>query len=191
MPWASCPTWTSRSPQVASSVEDVLAMLSIYMPVSRVWYHLSFRKCALFQSMYPHPFCFQRLHPSNEQTNLGWKHVLDCLFQPEKKRIVGCPAVVQCPKSAEFLHYYYYWLILFSAIPCSWADSLCFYRMWFPNEWHSLAGFEYPLKWCTYSAVWLLRGWCRMKLLPSWHVFCVHHTTMHQFTVSLHSKPYA
>ena len=29
-----------------------------------------------------------------------------------------------------------------------------------------------------------------MKLLLSWHTFCVHHTTMHQFTVSLHFKPY-
>ena len=27
---------------------------------------------------------------------------------------------------------------------------------------------------------------CHMKLLPSQHKLCVHHTTMHQFTVSLH-----
>ena len=35
------------------------------------------------------------------------------------------------------------------------------------------------------SAVWLLHGWCHMKLLPS------HHTTMHPFRVSLHLKPHA
>ena len=26
--------------------------------------------------------------------------------------------------------------------------------------------------WCTYSTVWLLHGWCHMKLLPSQHVLC-------------------
>ena len=25
---------------------------------------------------------------------------------------------------------------------------------------------EYPLKWCTYSTVWLLHHWCHVKLLP-------------------------
>ena len=32
--------------------------------------------------------------------------------------------------------------------------------------------FEYPPKWCTYSAVWLLHGWCHVKLLPSRRVLC-------------------
>ena len=41
-----------------------------------------------------------------------------------------------------------------------------------------------------YSAVWLLQGWCHIKLLPSQHAFCVHHTTVHQFTVSLYLKPH-
>ena len=45
-------------------------------------------------------------------------------------------------------------------------------------------------KWCTSSAVWLLHGWCHMKLLLSQCAFCVHHTTMYQFTVSLYSKPH-
>ena len=27
-----------------------------------------------------------------------------------------------------------------------------------------------------------MHGWCYVKLLPSWRKFCVHHTTMHQFT---------
>ena len=34
--------------------------------------------------------------------------------------------------------------------------------------------FEYPPKWCTYSAVWLLHGWSCCHL----GAFCVHHTTM-------------
>ena len=32
--------------------------------------------------------------------------------------------------------------------------------------------FLYPLKWCTYSAAWLLRAWCHMKLLLSWRMLC-------------------
>ena len=35
---------------------------------------------------------------------------------------------------------------------------------------------------------WLLHGWCHMNLLPSRHTFCVHHTSMDQFTVSLYAK---
>ena len=31
----------------------------------------------------------------------------------------------------------------------------------------------------------LLHGWCYVKLLQSWRKFCVHYTTMRQFTVSL------
>ena len=40
-----------------------------------------------------------------------------------------------------------------------------------------------------YGTVWLLHGRCHMKLLPSRCKFCVHHTTMHQFTLPLYSKP--
>ena len=53
------------------------------------------------------------------------------------------------------------------------------------NNYLFIAGFEYPPKWCTYSAIWLLHDWCRVKLLPPRGSFCVHHTTTHQFTVSL------
>ena len=48
--------------------------------------------------------------------------------------------------------------------------------------------FEYPRS--SYSAVWLLRGWCHVKLLPSRHKFCVHHTTVHQFAMSFSLKPH-
>ena len=34
-----------------------------------------------------------------------------------------------------------------------------------------------------------LHGWCHVKLLLSRRSFCVHHITMHQITVSFHSKP--
>ena len=44
--------------------------------------------------------------------------------------------------------------------------------------------------WSGYSAVWSLRDWCHVKLLPPWCMFCVHRTTMYQFTVSLYSKPH-
>ena len=43
----------------------------------------------------------------------------------------------------------------------------------------------------SYSPVnQLLCCWCHMKLLPSWCKSCLHHTTMHQFMASLHSKPH-
>ena len=32
---------------------------------------------------------------------------------------------------------------------------------------------EYPPMWCTDSAIWLLDGWCHMKLLLSQCTFCV------------------
>ena len=51
--------------------------------------------------------------------------------------------------------------------------------------------FKYLSKWCTYSTTWLLHGWCQVKGLPSRRMFCVHHITMHQFTVSFHLKIYA
>ena len=51
-------------------------------------------------------------------------------------------------------------------------------QLWRTLTLHS-AFFEYPLKWCAYSAVWLLHGWCHVKLLSSRRTFCVHHTTMH------------
>ena len=50
--------------------------------------------------------------------------------------------------------------------------------------------YYYPPKWCTDCTIWLLHGWCYVKLQLSRYKFCVHHTTMHQFTASFHSKPY-
>ena len=50
---------------------------------------------------------------------------------------------------------------------------------------------EYPPKWWTSLQLWwLLHGWCHVKLLSSRRTFCVHRATMHQFKMSLHSKPH-
>ena len=40
------------------------------------------------------------------------------------------------------------------------------------------------------DAVWLLHGWCYVKLLPSRHTFRVHHAAMHQFSVTLFLATY-
>ena len=58
------------------------------------------------------------------------------------------------------------------------------------SEWMTIALYRAFLNihWSGYSALWLLHGWCHVKPLPSRGTFCVHHTVMHQFTVSLYSK---
>ena len=59
---------------------------------------------------------------------------------------------------------------LYSAVLRSRAHSLRCCCMWFWKKCLSLflkRVFEYPPKWCIYSATWLLHGWCRVKLLPS------------------------
>ena len=41
-----------------------------------------------------------------------------------------------------------------------------------------------------YRAVRLLHGWYHVKMLPSQRMVGVHRTNMHQFTMSLYSKPH-
>ena len=66
--------------------------------------------------------------------------------------------------------------LLDSAILRSRADSLRSHVIL--HEWLTyytaflLLLFIHPPKWCTYSAVWLLHGWCHVKLLPSRRVPC-------------------
>ena len=56
-----------------------------------------------------------------------------------------------------FITSWWCWSLSYSAILFSQADSLCFCHV-ILNEWQLLfiAHFEYPLKWCWYSAVLLL-----------------------------------
>ena len=60
-----------------------------------------------------------------------------------------------------------------------------------PRDWFwmsdcnlSAARVEYPPKWYTHSAVWLLHGWYHVKVVPSRCTFCVYHTTMYAFSVT-------
>ena len=48
-----------------------------------------------------------------------------------------------------------------------------------------IARFDRSLKWCTFSTI----CWFHVKLLSSRRTFRVHHTTIHQFTVSFYLKP--
>ena len=86
---------------------------------------------------------------------------------------------------------------LCSAFLCSQADSLWSCCIWFSMCHCSLIFvFVFSAFWIstevvsTYSTLWLLYGWCHFKLLPPGCMFSVHHIIMHQFTLSLHSKPH-
>ena len=58
------------------------------------------------------------------------------------------------------------------------------------NEWIAFYSAFWIYTQSGYGAIWLLHGWCHVKLLPSRRTYCVHHTTMHQFTLSFCSKPH-
>jgi len=110
--------------------------------------------------------------------------------------------VMQAQEQCSLFLLHAYWLLLLiafvsSSILCSQIDSLhscclCFWMSDYPFIKYPLKCYclKYPLKWCTDSGIWLLHGWCHVKLLPSQHKFCVHHTIMHKFIVLLHSKPH-
>ena len=72
------------------------------------------------------------------------------------------------------------WLLLYSAILRSRADSLrSILHEWIAFIFYFLYRvFEYPPKWCTYSAGMAGATWncCHLG------TFCVHHTTMHHVT---------
>ena len=85
---------------------------------------------------------------------------------------------VQCPHRQwkDLNLYCYYSSLSYSAIFCSWADSLRTCHMWFWMSDRVLSvvhTFKFPRKWCTDRALWLLHGWCHVKLLPSQHKFWV------------------
>ena len=68
---------------------------------------------------------------------------------------------------------YTWWLLLYSAILRSRADSLhCTGLLFIARFWISTE--------VVYLQPW--HGWCHMKLLPSRRKFCAHNTTMHHAT---------
>ena len=69
-----------------------------------------------------------------------------------------------------------------SIVLCFWGDSLHSSRILI---WMSDCSFTQCMLNIHSSAVWLLRGWCHLKLLPPQRTFCVNHTAMHQFTLLL------
>ena len=79
----------------------------------------------------------------------------------------------------------------YSTILCFWADPLCSSctQLWRSDCSFTVTQCVLNVHWSGYSAVYLFNGWCYVKLLPSWCMFCGHHTTRHQFTVSFYSKP--
>ena len=89
----------------------------------------------------------------------------------------------------SLVYYYYYWSLLYSTILRSWADSLHSHVIL--HEWTAFYSaffvcFEYPPKWCTYSAG---MAW---QLLPSQRILCTpyNHAPCH-FMQSRICKVYA
>ena len=64
-----------------------------------------------------------------------------------------------------------YWSLLYSAILCSWADSLCLHVI--VHEWLAFIACFWISTKVVYLQHW--HGWCHMKLLPSWCILCTPH----------------
>ena len=81
-------------------------------------------------------------------------------------------------------YYYYYWSLLYGAILCSQADSL--HSSCMCSEWkRSFLISTKVVYWQRYLVASCMAGATRNCCCLS--KFCVHHTTMDQFTVSLHT----
>ena len=73
----------------------------------------------------------------------------------------------------------HFYMVLFSALEQTRCTHVSCDSEWVTVAFYiALTHTKNPLKLCSDSAIWLC-GWCHMKLLPSQHTFCVHHTTMH------------
>ena len=109
----------------------------------------------------------------------GWRSQVNC----------SCGVCCAAPGETRFFvssgliklnqhYYYYYWSLLYSAILRSRADSL--------RSFYS-AFFEYPPKWCTYSAgmAGATRICCQKESILVRSVY-----TIQPCTVSLHAKPH-
>ena len=93
-----------------------------------------------------------------------------------------------------------WWKMRWRAKPpiCFLVELCCFCVQCFEDWRHSSFRMFYAFGSCfrtlavsLVSNFWYstkLHGSCYMKLLPSWHMFCVHHTTMHQFKVLFKPK---
>ena len=85
----------------------------------------------------------------------------------------------QCVCVCMFVDHFY--MALFSALRLT--VLLAHVTEWVTVAFYNTIFFDYPSKWYAYSAICVLHSWNHVKLL-----FCVCHTTMHHFTVSLDAK---
>ena len=58
-------------------------------------------------------------------------------------------------------------VFLYSIVLSSWADSLHFCHLWLWMSDCSLSLCISEVMYFSFSTIWLLHGWCHMKLLPS------------------------
>ena len=78
-----------------------------------------------------------------------------------------------------------YWSLLFNAIICSQADWIRSCRTWI-FEWVTAAFTARLFSIYRSDVLTALSSFCMAGA-----TICVHHTTMHQFTMPFYSKPYA
>ena len=147
------------------------------------------------------------LHISNEITQWHWRkqRLLTYVLNGATVFISGLGRFSLLPFGfkvfqGQFIYLLIDWLIywLFIYMNTCWAHSKCFavakialssLRLRCSNMqlWMSHCSFTQRVlnvHRSGYSAVWLLHGWCHVKLLPFWRMFCAPYTAMHQFTVS-------
>ena len=93
-----------------------------------------------------------------------------------------------------YYHYYYYWSVLYSAILCSWADSLCSCCLWFSMSNYILfflltAHFSISNEVMYWQHYLVVTSYMAGAMWNCCHISAsLHNTTMHQFTLSLYSK---
>ena len=96
------------------------------------------------------------------------------------KACTQCTFRVWLTQTQHYMFVCCYWSLLYSAIHCSRADSLCLHVIW--SRW--VTCFFWHVFLISTEVVYLQRwhGWCHMKLQPSRRKFCVHHAAMHHVT---------
>ena len=118
----------------------------------------------------------------------GWRSQVNCscgvrCAAPGETRFFVSSGLIKLNQHS----YYYYWSLLYSTILRSRADSLRSHVILY--EWIAFysAFFEYPPKWCTYSAgmAGATRICCQKESILVRSVY-----TIQPCTVSLHAKPH-